>query len=157
MSKRRIYWKKWSSSFKKFHKYITKAGQGIAPLAGFPLYKLQLSQVSRPLSGIKLIIIAFFRNQLIVGTAFGNSLVGNIHDLIAILDGREPVRNDKGSPSLQQLVQGGLNHPFRFGVNRRGRLIQIRIFGSANSVLAKEISCLWPCDNREPRSLTSVR
>ena len=33
---------------------------------------------------------------------------------------------------------------------------KIRILGSARRVLAKEISCRWPWDSREPRSLTSV-
>ena len=52
-----------------------------------------------------------------MGAAFGNSLVGDIHNLVAALDGGKAVGDDKGGPAFKKLVECGLELPFGFGVN----------------------------------------
>jgi len=48
-------------------------------------------------------------------------------DAIGIGDGRQPVRNHKRGASLRKLGQRLLDGTFRFGVERRCRLVRISI------------------------------
>lgn len=57
-------------------------------------------------------------------TGFGDPLICDIHDTVAILYRRQPVRNDERGASLQQLVQALLEQALRLGVDRGGRFVQ---------------------------------
>lgn len=60
-----------------------------------------------------------------MGTAFGNPLIGNVHDLVTAFNGRKPVRNDKGGSAFEQLIECSLELTFGFSVDGGGGLMFI--------------------------------
>ena len=75
-------------------------------------------------SGIQLIIPAFFRNQLVVGSTFDDPSLFQYHDAVRIFYGRKAVRNDKSRPALHEPVHTLLHQRFRSGIDGGGRFVQ---------------------------------
>ena len=76
------------------------------------------------LSGIKLVIVAFFCHEFFVGSGFHDAAVVNVHDPVAVADRGEAMGDDKRSPSLEHGIETGLQGFFRLHVNTGGGLIK---------------------------------
>ena len=63
-------------------------------------------------SRIKLVIGAFFADQILVGSPFDNSAVIQHDNGVAVADGRQTVGNDKYRPSLHQVIHPFLDNAF---------------------------------------------
>src|ERR1700756_2619927 len=75
------------------------------------------------LAGVEVVVAAaegveaFMRAPLYDGAGL------NHEDLIRSLNCREPMRDDKRRAALHQITQALLDHRFRFGIERRSRLV----------------------------------
>ena len=72
-----------------------------------------------------------------VGSALGDDSVLHANDVVGVLNGAEPVRDDDGRPSLHELLQGLLNQPLVLGVEGARGLVEEKDLGLADG---------GPCD-----------
>ena len=64
------------------------------------------------------------RQQFGMRADFSDAPLVHDHNAVGACDGREPVCDgERGAPTLQ-IVDRDLHKPFRFGVQRRGRLVE---------------------------------
>ena len=73
---------------------------------------------------IKLIIPSLFRNQLVMCAALNNAALFQNHDTVRIFYGRQPMSDNKGSPTTHQAIHALLHQSFRAGVDGRCRFVQ---------------------------------
>ena len=64
------------------------------------------------------------RHQLIVAPLLDDMAAIDHQHLVGVLDRRQSVRDDERRPAFEQMLQGLLDERFRFGIERRGGLIQ---------------------------------
>ena len=57
------------------------------------------------LSGIKLVIVAFFCHEFFVGSSLQDAAVVNVHDPVTVADRGEAMGDDKRSPSLKHGIE----------------------------------------------------
>ena len=76
------------------------------------------------LSGIKLVIVAFFRHEFFVGSGLQDAAVVNVHDPVTVADRGEARGDDKRSPSLKHGIESGLQGFFRLHVNAGGGFVE---------------------------------
>ena len=76
------------------------------------------------LACVQVVVTAFKRVKGGVRAALQYHAALDHQDLIGPADGREAVGDHKGGAPLHQVAEAILNHGLRFGVERRGRLIE---------------------------------
>lgn len=108
------------------------------------------------LRGVQLVVCAALGHQFVMRACFHDTLIANVQDAVAVLDGGQAVRNDEGRASLQQRLNAVLQQLLRLGVDGGGCLVQYQDARSLSSVRAKAISCFCPCERLPPRSFTVV-
>ena len=92
------------------------------------------------------------REQLVVAADLDDAAALEHDDRIGAADRREPVRDDERGAVQHQRRQRVLHQALRFGVERRGRLVEDRIGESFSSARAIASRWRWPPDSRWPRS-----
>ena len=75
-------------------------------------------------SGIELIILAVFRNQLLMIAALDDMAELQHHNNICVLNRGQTVRDNEHRTSVHEAVHAGLHDGLRAGINRAGRLIK---------------------------------
>ena len=100
-------------------------------------------------------IVAAFFQKLLMGSAFCNASMVQNQNLIRVFQGRDAVGNDENRMCPFQILQLFLYVSVSIStadvVSSR-----IRMAGSFNRALAREILCFWPPDRPTPRSPTMV-
>ena len=66
---------------------------------------------------IQLVVVALLRHELIVRAALGDAALVDVHDLVAVLDRGETVRDDERSPALKHRVEALLQCFFRLNID----------------------------------------
>ena len=75
-------------------------------------------------SCVKLVITPFLGDELVVGAPLDNAALLQDHDAVGVLNGAEPVSDDKGGAPSHQGVHALLDQGFGAGVNGGGGLVQ---------------------------------
>ena len=78
----------------------------------------------RSLTRVKLIVFSFLLKKLVVSSALDDPALLQNDYAVGVFDGRQPVGDNEGSPSLHQLIHALLYHFFGTGVDRAGRLVE---------------------------------
>ena len=69
-------------------------------------------------AGVQLVVGAVLGDQLVVGAALDDAAVVQDHDGVGVLDGGQPVGDDKGGAAGHQGVHAALDDGLGVGVDR---------------------------------------
>lgn len=89
-------------------------------------YFKPILRISLPakLHGVEFCITGAGFDEFLMRPRFDDASVSDDVDAVGVLDGGESVGNDQGGAILHEFFEGGLNPPFRFGIQGRGGFVQ---------------------------------
>ena len=98
------------------------------------------------ITGIKLVILALFGDQLVVAAALDDAALFQHHDAVCIADGGQAVRDDKAGAAIHQAVHAALHQSLGAGVDGGSSLIE-----DEHRRVGR-----WPCDRFAPSPVSMV-
>ncbi len=75
------------------------------------------------ITGIKLVILTLFGDQLVVAAALDDAALFQHHDSVCSADGGQAVGDDKAGAAVHQAVHAALHQCLGAGINGGGRLV----------------------------------
>ena len=99
---------------------------------------------------------ALARQQLLMGSAFRDLAVVDVHDFVAGTDGGEPVCDNEGGASLEHAVHTLLQLAFRFGIHAAGGFVQDEDLRVGRHGARQSKKLLSPWESMAPPSVSTV-